>query len=153
MHDQSVDELEQATALSPSYSLAYYCLAFIQAQSGDPEAAIVAADQSRELSPFDPLLFGMLASRALALLRLGRHDEAADWAVKAALRPNAHVHILAIASFALSLAGRVDEARMQVRSVRQRQACYNLKDFFGAFHILPADQQMYQSGAKLIGLA
>lgn len=153
MHDQSVSELELATQLSPNYSLAHYCLAFIQAQSGDPEAAIVAADRSRELSPFDPLLFGMLASRALALVRLGRSDEAADWAVKASLRPNAHNHIQAIAALALSLAGRVNEARQQVQSLRQRQASYSLRDFFKAFHLLPEDKATYQGGAKLIGLA
>lgn len=153
MHDQSVDELEQATALSPNFALAYYCLAFIQAQTGNPEAAIVAADRSRELSPFDPLLFGMLASRAMALIRLGRLEEAADWAVKAARRPNAHAHILAIAALALSLAGRLEEARMQVQSIRLRQAGYNLGNFFSAFHILPANRNVYQEGAKLVGLA
>jgi TolB-like protein/Tfp pilus assembly protein PilF len=153
MHDQSVDELHQAIALSPNYALAYYCLAFIQAQSGDPEAAIVAADRSQELSPFDPLLFGMLASRAMALIRLGRLDEAADWAVKAARRPNAHAHILAIAALALSLAGRIEEARLQVQSIRLRYAGYNLGNFFSAFHILPANKNVYQDGAKLIGLA
>ena len=53
----------------------------------------------------------MLATRAMALIRLGRFDEAADWAAKAAVRPNAHVHVLAIAAHCLALAGRVDEAR------------------------------------------
>jgi len=45
---------------------------------------------------------------ALALVRLGRFDEAADWAAKAAARPNAHVHVLAIGAHCLALAGRVD---------------------------------------------
>ena len=50
----------------------------MHAQSGDPQAAIRESDHSRDLSPFDPLLFAMLATRALALVRLGRYDEAAD---------------------------------------------------------------------------
>ena len=152
-YEQSVYELEQATELSPNYALAYYCLAFIQAQSGDPNAAIVAADRSRELSPFDPLLFGMLGSRAMALVRLGQFDEAASTAVKAAMRPNAHAHILAIAAVALSLAGRVDEALAHVESIRQREAAYDVNHFFGAFHIRPSDKPLYQDGARRIGLA
>jgi hypothetical protein len=46
------------------------------------------------------MLFGMLVARTLALVRLGRFEEAAEWGVKAAARPNAHAHILAIAASA-----------------------------------------------------
>ena len=96
--DQSVVELEQAIDLSPNFALGHYTLAFVHSQAGDPRAAIASSDHSRHLSPFDPLLFGMLGARAMALVRLGRFEEAADWAVKAAARPNAHAHILAIAA-------------------------------------------------------
>ena len=89
-HDQSIVELEQAIDLSPNFALGHYTLAFVHSQSGDPDAAIASSDHSRHLSPFDPLLFGMLGARAMALVRLGRFDEAAEWAVKAAARPNAH---------------------------------------------------------------
>lgn len=150
--DQSVYELERATDLSPNYALAHYCQAFIHAQGGDPRAAIAAADRARELSPFDPMLFAMLASRAMALVRLGEFDEAANWAEKAAMRPNAHSHILAIAALTLSLAGRLGQARAHIASLHQRQASYDVDSFFSAFHILPADKPLYQDGARLIGL-
>lgn len=45
------------------------------------------------------MLFGMLATRAMALVRLGQLEEAADWAIKAAARPNVFPHIHAIAAF------------------------------------------------------
>ena len=109
--DESINELERAVDLSPNFALAHYTLAFVHSQSGDPEAAIRSADYSRNLSPFDPLLFGILASRAMALIRLGQVDEAAVWALKAAARPNAHAHIRAIAAYSLALAERRDEAR------------------------------------------
>ncbi|MEO5734360.1 MAG: transcriptional regulator, partial [Rubrivivax sp.] len=114
---QALVELEAAVDLSPSFALGHYTLAFVHCQSGDPALAIEASDHSRLLSPFDPLLFGMLAARALALVRLGRFEEAADWAVKAAGRPNAHVHILAVAAHCLALAGRQDEARAWVATI------------------------------------
>ncbi len=81
--DESLTELDTSVELSPNFALGHYTLAFIHAQSGDPQAAIRFADHSRVLSPFDPLLFAMLATRAMALIRLGRFDEAADWAAKA----------------------------------------------------------------------
>ena len=80
-------------------------------QAGDPQAAIASSDHPRRLSPFDPLLFGMFGARAMALVGLGRFEEAAHSAVNAAARPNAHPHILAITVYSLALAGSLDEAR------------------------------------------
>ena len=84
--DQSVAELETAVDLSPNFALVHYTLAFIRSQGGDPAPAIRSSDHPRRLSPFDPLLFGMLCARAMALVRLGRFDEAAEWVLKAAAR-------------------------------------------------------------------
>ncbi len=85
---ESAVELERSVDLSPNFALGHYALAFVQSQTGDAASAILSSDRSRQLSPGDPLLFGMLASRAMALVRLGRFEEAADWAVRAAARPN-----------------------------------------------------------------
>ncbi len=62
-----------AVALSPNFALGHYTLGFVHSQSGDSRLAIASTDYSRHLSPFDPLLFAMLASRGMALLRLGRY--------------------------------------------------------------------------------
>src|SRR6185436_15626121 len=68
--DQSLFELERAVDLSPNFALAHYALAFVHSQSGDPRAALKFTDHSRQLSPFDPMLFAMLGARAMALVRL-----------------------------------------------------------------------------------
>ncbi|HSW24021.1 MAG TPA: transcriptional regulator, partial [Burkholderiaceae bacterium] len=101
----------------------------------------------------DPLLFAMLATRALALIRLGRFDEAADWAAKAALRPNAHVHVLAIAAHCLALAGRVDEARTLTGAILRQVPGYRVDDFLMAFRFTDDAEQLVRRGAKLIGLS
>ncbi|RVA66063.1 transcriptional regulator, partial [Mesorhizobium sp. M7A.F.Ca.CA.001.08.1.1] len=62
--DGSLLELERAVDLSPNFALGHYALSFVHSQSGDPRAAIGSSDHSRHLSPFDPLLFGMLGARA-----------------------------------------------------------------------------------------
>jgi DNA-binding SARP family transcriptional activator len=151
-HDPSVIELERAIDLSPNFALGHYTLAFVHSQAGDPRAAISSSDYSRNLSPFDPLLFGMLGTRAMALVRLGEFGEAADWAVKAAARPNAHQHILAIAAFSKALAGSLDEARAFAAAIHRTAPQYSVADFLTAFRFDPDGAALYREGAKRIGM-
>lgn len=130
---ESLAELDTSVDLSPNFAHGHYTLAFVHAQSGDPLSAVSESDHSRALSPFDPMLFAMMGARAMGLMRLGRHDEAADWAIKAAARPNAHVHILAIAQYCLALADRGDEARQLAAAVQRAQPGYQVEDFLASF--------------------
>jgi tetratricopeptide (TPR) repeat protein len=149
---QSLRELEQAVRLSPNFALGHYFLSFVHSQSGDPGVAIEASDHSRNLSPFDPLLFGMLATRALALVRLGRFDEAAEWAAKAAARPNAHKLILALTAHCLALVGRLDEGRALAASIRKALPHYSTDDFLDAYRFAPDAAALFREGGKRIGL-
>jgi TolB-like protein len=148
---ESVAELERSVELSPNFALGHYTLGFVRAQSGDPKAAIEAADYSRKLSPFDPLQFGMLGSRALAHMRLGERDAAAEWALRAANRPNAHVHILAIAAANLALAQRREQARELVARIRTQVPNYTVEDFLRAFRFLPDAEHLFRESARSIG--
>ncbi|MER8436576.1 transcriptional regulator [Mesorhizobium sp. M1312] len=149
----SLIELERAVDLSPNFALGHYALSFVHSQAGDPNAAIGSSDHSRHLSPFDPLLFGMLGARAMAHVRLGQFEEAAEWALKAAARPNAHAIILAIAAHCLALAGRLDEARTFAAAIRKTLPNYCADDFIGTFRFEPDAEAMFRQGAKRIGLA
>jgi tetratricopeptide (TPR) repeat protein len=149
--DQSLIELERAIELSPNFALGHYTLAFVHSQGGNPEAAIASSDHSRLLSPFDPLLFGMLSVRAISLLRLERFDEAADWGVRAAARPNAHAHILAIAACCSALAGKDDEARALMASIHKRLPRYRIEDLIAAMRFAPDAAALFREGAKRIG--
>jgi DNA-binding SARP family transcriptional activator len=151
--DQAVCELERAVELSPNFATAHYTLAFVHSQSGDPRAAISFADHSRHLSPFDPLLFAMLATRALSLARLGEYQEAAEWAVKAAARPNAHQHIMAIAAFTLALAGRQAEADTYKARILERVSRYSMGDFLAAFRCAPDAAALFEQAARRVGIA
>jgi DNA-binding SARP family transcriptional activator/TolB-like protein/Flp pilus assembly protein TadD len=151
-HEQSIAELEKAIDLSPNFALGHYTLAFVHAQTGDPSAAIRFSDHSRHLSPFDPLLFAMLGARAMAHVRLGQFDDAADWALKAAARPNAHEHILGIATYCLALAGRREEARNHLMTVRKTRPRYGVDDFLTAMQFSPDDAALFRKAAKRTGL-
>jgi DNA-binding SARP family transcriptional activator len=151
-HDQSVIELERAIDLSPNFALGHYTLAFVHSQTGDPNAAISSSDYSRQLSPFDPMLFAMLGASAMALVRLERFEEAARWGVKAATRPNAHQHILAIAAFSLALAGSLDDARTHAAAIRRMQPGYDIADFLAAMRMDAHGVALFREGARRIGM-
>lgn len=150
---ESISELERSVELSPNFALGHYTLGFVHAQQGDPKTAIGACNFARELSPFDPLQFAMLASRAIAHVRLGERAEAAEWAVKAAARPNAHAHILAIAAGCLSLASRASEARRFVALVRERLPRYSIEDFLRAFKFDTDIERWFRAAARQIDFA
>jgi DNA-binding SARP family transcriptional activator/TolB-like protein/uncharacterized protein YukE len=150
--DESIGALTRSIELSPNFALGHYYLSFVHAIVGDARAAISAADYSRHLSPFDPMLLGMLGTRAVALVRLGHFQEAASWAVKAAARPNAFPHMHAIAACCLALAGSVEQAPVHVAAVRQISPRYSLADFFTAFPFDRDGQTLFRRGARLVGL-
>lgn len=147
-HDQSIVELEQSVDLSPNFALAHYNLAFVNSTGGDSQSAILSSDRSRDLSPFDPMLFGMFGARAMALVRLGRFDEAADWGIKAASRPNAFAHIKAIAAYSLALAGRRDEARAYLADIHKELPGYAVKDLITAMQFDPAGAKVFREAEK-----
>jgi DNA-binding SARP family transcriptional activator len=150
--DESVIELERSIDLSPNFALGHYNLSFVRSVVGDPQIAIADADHSRQLSPFDPMLFGMLATRAMSLVRLGEFEEAAGWAVKAAARPNAFPHIHAIAAYTLALAGSLDQARSHAAVLRSTAPSYDLAEFFTAFPFASEGEALFRKGARCIGM-
>lgn len=150
---ESMVELERSIDLSPNFALGHYNLAFVHSISGDARAAITYSDHSRNLSPFDPMLFGMLATRAMALVRLGQIEEAADWAIKAAARPNAFPHIHAIAAFTLALVGSLDQARAYAAAARKTAPRYGITEFLTTFPFDAEGEALFRKGAKRIGMA
>jgi tetratricopeptide (TPR) repeat protein len=151
-NQQSIVELEQAVELSPNFALGHYTLGFVRSQAGDPQAAISSTDYSRHLSPFDPLLFAMLGVRAMSLARIGRFEEAAEWGLKAASRPNAHAHVLAIAALCLTLADRHEEANGFLAAIRKTLPRYSTVDFVAAMRFSPDAEDLFRNSAKRLGM-
>lgn len=145
--------LGESVELSPNFVMGHYSLAFVHSQTGDPDLALAAADISCRLSPLDPLLFAFHGTRSIGLLRLERYDEAAQWAVRAAQQPNAHVHIHAMAALTLAATGQLDEARREAGVVRRRSADYGIDQFLSTFRVEPGLEDIYRRAARAIGFA
>jgi DNA-binding SARP family transcriptional activator len=150
--EEALRELSRSVELSPNFSLGHYTTGFVQAQSGDPRAALEAIDFSRSLSPFDPMQFAMLATNALSHIRLGNYDEAASWALKAISRPNAHKHISSIAVHCLAAANRLDEARAIAALLRRNDSNYQIDRFLGSFRFDKDTADLFRRSAQRIGL-
>jgi hypothetical protein len=75
----------------------------------------------------------MLAAQAFVATARGRTDEGANLADLAVRQPNAHYHILAIASFCNASAGRHKVAREYVSRLKSIHPGYRISDYFRAF--------------------
>jgi DNA-binding SARP family transcriptional activator/TolB-like protein len=149
-HESAISALEQSIRLSPSYALAHYGLAFVHCQTGDPARALEAADTAAHLSPLDPMLFAIHGARTFALLRLGRVEEAAEFALRGGQQPNAHIHAQGIAALTLAIAGRIEEAHAERRRIISLRPDYNFGQFKDAFHLLDDLKDIYERSAKLL---
>ncbi len=118
-HETAIADCDRAIALNPSYASAYFGRAHSLWQCGRAAEAIASHDEAMRLSPNDPLLWAFLASKAIALIMLGRHDEGLDWARKAQRQPHTGIWAFMPEVSALGLLGRIDEAHAALDRVRQ----------------------------------
>jgi TolB-like protein/DNA-binding SARP family transcriptional activator len=132
-HEAALAAIDRALIANPNYAQGRYPRGFVGAHSGIPEQAATDLALAERLSPFDPLLFAMKSSRAIALAIGGRSDEAAHLAVEATREANAHFHIAAVAGACLELAGRHDEAGAQIAAALRSHSGYTIAVFERSF--------------------
>jgi TolB-like protein len=149
----SLNALNEAVTLSPSFAIAHYTRGFVESQTGDATVAVHATDIARQLSPFDPMLYAMCCARAFALVRLGRYDEAAEWAISAARKPNAHVQARALSALILGVAGRLKDALREVDVVRRLRPTYTIDDFLTSYRVAGSEKSAYKTAARRIGIS
>ena len=89
----------------------------------------------------------------MAHARLGQFDEAATWSTKAAMQPNAHILIVAIAALCHALAGKIEEARSYAAAIRRAQPRFTVADYLSAFQFSADAAKLFREAAASIGLA
>lgn len=127
--------LERATDLSPNFAQGLYSRALMDTMTGRGAPAFATADRAIELSPLDPLLYAMRATKALARINHGDFPEAARWAETAARTPRAHVIVAMIAMASHALAGDDRAARRWAAAVRQARPDASRTQFFQALPV------------------
>lgn len=127
------NSIEIATSLNPSYATAQYFLGWIAMQLGERDSCLERVDLARRLSPYDPLIYGMLGVSAINLALMGKSDEAKSRATEALSHPDIHyqAHAMTVAIF--SVAGDLESATRLLERVKSVKPDYSLDDFFSVY--------------------
>jgi TolB-like protein len=125
--------LARAIEVNPNFAQGHYARAWTDVMAGRGEAARASVDTALGLSPLDPFLYAMQATRGFACLIQGDYAGAAEWAERGARSPASHFLIGAIAVAAHRLHGDLDRANYWTRNVRARRADASIEHFFKAF--------------------
>ncbi len=127
--------LERATEISPNYAQGHYSHAIMQTMLGDGRQGRPHVERAMALSPIDPLLYAMRATKALGHVTDGALEEAARWADAAARTPRAHPLIAMIAMTTAALSGDRVTADRWAAEVRRRQPGATRTYFFEALPV------------------
>ena len=131
--DAAAEWLARATTLNPNYAQGFYSSAMTSMLTGNLAATDVVLDTALQLSPLDPLLYGMHGVRSQMFIQSGDYAAAARWGDRAAATPGAHYLIAMIAMVANGLAGRHDTAARWRQTVRQRKPDASAAHYFASF--------------------
>ncbi|MEQ8366130.1 MAG: winged helix-turn-helix domain-containing protein [Roseicyclus sp.] len=126
---------ERAIDLNPNYAQGFYASAFTALMTGDIAKVDAGLDAALELSPLDPLLYGIHGVRAQAQIQVGDTMAAARLADRAASTPGAHYLISMIAAVANGLEGRHQQASRWAQDARRRKPDASSAQYFAAFPI------------------
>ena len=146
--DLATEMVNRAVALNPNSAIAWDQRGYTLNSTGQFEEALRSFERSIRLSPIDPHLSGTFTGMAIALIGLGRFDEAVAVAKKA-LRKN-HLHTAAHRCLASALA-HLD------READAREAAAGLLELEPNFHISEWTTgrwrpQVYIDGLRKAGL-
>lgn len=127
--------LSRATEINPNYAQGFYASGFTAMLLGDVEACDAGIEAALNLSPIDPLLYGMYGVRAQMLIQQEDFAAAARWAEKAARAPGAHYLIAMIAVAACELAGEPKQAEKWSAVAHEKRRDASIGDYARAFPI------------------
>ena len=134
-HEIAKGWFERAIELNPNYAQGFYASSFNALITGDITKVGAGLDAALQLSPLDPLLYGIYGVRAQAMVQTGDMRGAARWADRAASTPGAHYLISMIAAVANGLDGRHQQASRWRQDTRQRKPDASAAQFVAAFPI------------------
>ncbi|MEZ5537993.1 MAG: winged helix-turn-helix domain-containing protein [Thiolinea sp.] len=132
-HGASILSLDHALTLKPNFTWACYTRSLVGSTTGDDKEickALTFADESLRLSPYDPMMFSMQASKALAFFMQGDEEQAACWIYKAVQHPNAYHLIYAMAAIFHQYTGQSEAARQYIRRALQLYPHFSQSNFF-----------------------
>jgi DNA-binding SARP family transcriptional activator/TolB-like protein len=127
--DTAAQRLDLALASSPSNSLAWLFKCALSAFMGDGTEAMRSADMATRLSPLDPRRWYYDALAAAGALAAGDNDRAITLARRSIRENSAHASSFRALTVALSMAGRMEEARQAATGLMRLQPDLTVTDY------------------------
>jgi TolB-like protein len=145
--------INRALTLNPNLVYAWFQIAWLKINLGEPEVALKNFAYVIRLSPFDPLMPAIRAGIAFAHFMAGRHDEASTMAEQL-LRERTDWHIgLRVAAASNALAGRMTVAQNAMARPRQLDPLLRISDLKELTPLRrPQDLAKFIEGMRKAGL-
>ncbi len=119
-YDIAIAEFHRAIELNASFAHAHYGLGWALTLCGRPAEALTSMDTALRLNPRDPSVFTYYGGRAVALLFVGRAEEAAEAAWRSTRGGMTNVHLPhALEAAILAHLGRDREAAAAMARARE----------------------------------
>jgi adenylate cyclase len=109
--ESEIEMADRAVTLNPNSFLAWSSRGHVYQTAGRPEEAVGSFERAVRMNPIDPLLHRALAQMGIALIELGRFDEAIIAGKKAQRQNLSYVPVYRCLASAFAHLGRDAEAR------------------------------------------
>ena len=127
--DTAVPRYDEAVRLDPNNAFAWLLKGVTEAFAGNGEAAVLATDRARSLSPLDPHAYFFDTLAATARLTIGDAEGALALAERSAKANPRHASTLRTRTIALQMLGRGDEARAAAGELLRRDPGMTIRDY------------------------
>ncbi|WGD54527.1 tetratricopeptide repeat protein [Bradyrhizobium sp. CB1650] len=148
--DTAREMVDRAICSNPNAAFAWSTRGWTYQVTGNPEEAIRSFERAVLLSPFDPMLFATFTEMAVALIGLGRFDEAVVAAKKALSQTQIFVRPYCCLTAALAHLGREAEARDAAARLLELKPDFRISEW--AARSGPRTHQMFIDGLRKAGI-
>lgn len=148
----AMDMFDQALAINPCCALAWSRSAMTANFLGRGEEAQQRVRNAIRLSPFDKQAFTFLTTNATASFVLGRYEEAIELYEKARRANPRYKAAWRMLIAALSLVGRVEEARSEAAAFMDYDTAFRISDFSTWYPMREPQKSAVLHGMRLAGL-
>jgi len=120
-HEKAIASNKRAISLNPNYALAHFGLGHGLWHAGRPAEAPLHLDEAIRLSPHDPILWAILASKAIALVMDERYEEGIAVSQESQRNHDSHLFGYLAEVSGLGLLGKRKEAEEALQRLRKVQ--------------------------------
>jgi len=152
-YDLAIGASDKAIQLNPNFALAHFGRAHALWHAGRPAEALDSHDEALRLSPHDPVKWAYYASKAIALLLLGRFEEAVETSLASQRETNSAIfsHLGEIS--ARGHLGQTDKAAQAIEIARLKKPDLSISYIDEALRITDdAARTLFLEGFRRAGL-